>query len=708
MSVNGSDGAMVLCIDSNVDVLNLLENVLTGAGYKVITAQDGGRGLIEARNKRPELILLNVLLPKSDGYAVCSQLQAGPETAYIPVVFLTVPDGEVDRARAFAAGAADFLAKPVQKDILLAKVEAQLKTGLHWQKLKDMVVLWDGLVQPPHFSGFKQSLMERLNLAPPVRDRLAWTAPLDIYRMCALMGIPRGQMTVWMADFLSFPLLSTIDPASLLSGIIPVSLARENRVAAMSAANGSRSFILSNPFDTVLLDILKTHFGLQKDSVINLADPDNFDILFGQSDEVSVTTGYARPERPGEIAAEPAVMMSSTDEETHPVASIANKILASAVSKRASVISIEPTELDARVRFRIDDDMRDVFSMKKDSAVMLISRFKEIAGLDVTGENKAQDGTLAAVISGRTFKLRLAAASTPAGESLIIRLLEPGARAKKMQSLGMTDAQVRSMIDSASFYHGLLLITGPAGSGKTTTIYSLLSHVDCRIRSLISVEDPVEYRIPFANQQQVDEKRGVTFEALLQSSVSQNPDILYIGEVRDNYSARIAIDFAGTRHLSISTLRTANAAEAFFRLEQLGISRKMMADSITGIVAQRLIKKICPYCRVIKPLSDEERDMLRHFTANMPTETAHPSGCPKCGQTGYFGMEAVCEFIRFDPAVVDMVRAGEPIAAIRSFIHMRGDYLISRHAVEKIRMLATSVREVHEKILREEAGAANQ
>jgi CheY-like chemotaxis protein/energy-coupling factor transporter ATP-binding protein EcfA2 len=306
------------------------------------------------------------------------------------------------------------------------------------------------------------------------------------------------------------------------------------------------------------------------------------------------------------------------------------------------------------------------------------------------------------VIAGKTIKLRLATTSTPGGESLIMRLLEPGVTAKELQSLGMTDAQVRSMIDFANRHQGLLLIVGPTGSGKTTTIYSLLFQIDCLTRSLISVEDPVEYRIPFANQQQVDEKRGVTFEAILKSSVRQDPDILYIGEVRDNYSARVAIDFASTGHLTISTLHTSNATTAIFRLERLGMGRGMMADSIIGIVAQRLIKKLCPHCRAVKPISAEEREKLRPFAAMIPSETAHPVGCPQCGNTGYFGREAVYEIIRFDSDVVEMVRSGEPISDIRSFIHQRGDYLISHHAVEKVRTLTTALKDVHEKILLEE------
>lgn len=694
--------SVILCIDDDRDVRNLLEKILTGAGHTVTTAGDGRQGLIEASNRRPDLILLDVMMPEIDGFAVCSQLQADQVTAYIPVIFLTALDSEEDRAKAFAVGAADYLAKPVQKEILLAKVEEQLKTRLHWKELKKRVVLVDGTVPSMNFFQFKQSLIDRIELSQELKDRLAGTAPLDIYKICEPMGIPQRQMTAWMADFLSFPLLSPINPANLLLGIIPASFARENHVVAMGNEKSGKSFILSNPFDWMLLDTLKNFFGMQRDTLLNLAEPHHIEALFEQPIEQPVTMSAISVKKPGEIQAEPAEKISLKDVEKGPVVSIANNILASAVYERASDIHIEPKADQTMIRFRIDGDMRDIYSLKSTTGIMLISRLKAIAGLDITEKRRPQDGAVEAVITGRTFKLRLATTSTPSGESLIIRLLEPEIKATELQSLGMTDDQVRIIMDSTNRHQGLLLIVGPTGSGKTTTIYSLLSHIDCRTRSLISVEDPVEYRIPFANQQQVNEKGGVTFDALLKSSVRQDPDILFIGEVRDNYSAKVAMDFASTGHLTISTLHTSNATTAIFRLERLGINRGMMADSLLGIVAQRLMKKLCPHCKVVKPISDQEREQLRPFMAEIPSETAHPVGCPQCSQTGYFGREAVYEIIRFDPDVVDMVRSGEPIAGIRSFIQQRGDYLISNHAAEKIRTLTIALKDVHEKIFLEE------
>jgi type IV pilus assembly protein PilB len=266
----------------------------------------------------------------------------------------------------------------------------------------------------------------------------------------------------------------------------------------------------------------------------------------------------------------------------------------------------------------------------------------------------------------------------------------------------MTDKQVTTMVDFANLTHGVIMIVGPTGSGKTTTIYSFLSHIDCLTRSLISVEDPVEYNIPFANQQQTNEKAGITFESLLKSAVRQDPDILFLGEVRDPYSAKMSMDFASTGHLTITTLHTSNATTAIFRLERLGIDRGTMADTLIGVVAQRLLKRLCPHCKEIALISAEEREMFAPFTDEIPAQVAHPVGCSKCNNTGYFGREGVYEIIKFDHQISEMARTGAPIAEIRNAVRGRGDFLISTHAVEKAKKLIFAPKDVYEQVLVEE------
>jgi len=410
-----------------------------------------------------------------------------------------------------------------------------------------------------------------------------------------------------------------------------------------------------------------------------------------EADEISVSATVIEDVGP----------VSDADIEKRPVVYVSNNILYTAVIERASDIHIEPKETETVVRYRIDGDLRDIFHLRKQTGTMVISRLKALAGIDITERMKPQDGSVEIMVSKRTFKLRLATTSTPSGESLIIRVLEPAAKPKDLSELGMTEAQVRTMADFSTRRYGLILVVGPTGAGKTTTIYSFLSHLDTKSRSLISVEDPVEYRIPNANQQQVNEKAGVTFEALLKSSVRQDPDILYMGEIRDTFSARISVDFASTGHMAVSTLHTNNATTAIFRLERLGVVREVMAEALLGIIAQRLLKKLCPFCKRIEPITEAEAEMLSPFTDELPTHVAHPVGCTKC-RNGYFGREGLYEIIAFDQELLEKIRDGMPISELRDFIHRRGDYLISHHGVEKVKAHLFSVKDVYEKVLVEE------
>ncbi|MGR3319855.1 MAG: ATPase, T2SS/T4P/T4SS family, partial [Candidatus Anammoxibacter sp.] len=373
-----------------------------------------------------------------------------------------------------------------------------------------------------------------------------------------------------------------------------------------------------------------------------------------------------------------------------------------AVSERASDIHIEPKEHSVVVRFRIDGVMRNILSLEPKIAVMVISRLKAYAEMDIAERRKPQDGSVPIVVNNRKFNFRLATALTPHGESIIIRLLETKAFTKDLNELGMTEEQKNIMVNLGKRTQGLILFVGQTGSGKTTTIYSLLHQMDCKSRSLISVEDPVEYSIPFANQEQVNEKAGITFEALLKSSVRQDPDILFIGEIRDALSANTCIDFASTGHLTISSMHTTNATTAIFRLERMDVDRQTMASSTVCIVAQKLLRKLCSSCKEVKPISEEETEMLLPFTDDIPTNVAHPTGCLKCGNTGYFGCEGIYEILQIDETISGMICSGRSILEIRKFIQERGDYLISDHAIEKVRKLIFPLKDVFETVLADE------
>lgn len=693
---------IILYVDDVRDNLLLVERFLK-ADYRVETALSGKEGLEKARKLKPSLILLDIMMPDMDGYEVCSHLQSDESTAFIPVVFLTALGEEKDKARAFSVGAADYMVKPIRKNLLIEKIEKHLETNLQWSHLHEEDRSWQHRIQPSDFIRFKDTLCDKLKVSNEVRFRLANTVPAKLYRTAGEMGIPEETIAQQISQFTGLPYLSEINPESVELGTLPAAFCKSNHVVALEDPENERSFVLSNPFDLELMDTLVNMFRLEPSSGVTITHPRSIDSLLGEN-----TFNARRAESPGhrEPQADSRTIdaLAGIDKELRnsPIIKITNSILTSAVKERASDIHFEPKENETIVRFRVDGDLRNAFTLKHRTGVMVISRLKIISGMDIAEKRKPQDGAFVVELYGRTFNLRLSTTSTPNGESLVMRLLEPYAEPKPLEDLGMLSGQSRTMVRVANKTSGIILIVGATGSGKTTTIYSLLHNIDYEKRSLMSVEDPVEYRMPFVNQQQVNEKAGVTFDALLKTAVRQDPDVLFMGEIRDNFSARIAIDFASTGHLTISTLHTSNATSAIFRLGRLGVERGIMASSILAVVAQKLVKKLCPHCKRITGISEEEVEVFRHFTDDIPAEVARPAGCEKCSGSGYLGREAVYEVLEFDPDVTDLVRAEAPIAEIREFVRDRGNYLLSTHAIHKVRDLKVSLEDAYKNVLAEE------
>lgn len=636
---------LIMSVEDDASMRALLERVLVNGGYEVRPFADGGAALEWLKTGRPDLILTDVMMPGATGHEFCAKLQADPELALIPVIFLTALDTAQDKSRALAAGAVDFLSKPLDKKTLLEVVGRHALTKGRWEGLKEGLVAaaWAPDAQRPSF--------------PTV----------------ALAAAAAG-----------LPYLANINPETIRLGVLPAPFCRKNQVIAISDAQGP-AFVVGDAFNRELFGLLGRYSAEGAAPRIIVTEPANIAMLLKRPDQDRLKTRLG------------------SDFEEVPVAEIAGHILDSAVYERASDIHIEPKADGTVVRFRIDGDMREVYQLKTQTGLQLITRFKAQGRLDIADRRKPQDGSMELEIDGRAFILRLATTCTPAGESLILRLLEPWVKPKPLEELGMSPQQVKHMVDFAHRNHGLIVVAGPTGSGKTTTIYSLLQHIDCKKRSLISVEDPVEYRIPSANQQQVDEKAGLTFEALLKSSLRQDPDILFLGEMRDPFSVKMAIDFASTGHLTISSVHTTNATTAIFRLERIGVTRGAMADSILGVIAQKLLKRLCPHCKKTGPATEEERAWFAPFTDDIPALIARPVGCLKCGGTGFLGREGIYEIVKFYPEISDMIRRDVPISQIRDFARQRGDILITDHAIEKVRALLFDARNVYENVLLEES-----
>jgi len=710
----------VVYIDDNQDMLKLVERILSGQDYEVITAISPLEGIRKVKEENPDLVLLDINMPSMDGYTVCSNLQEDKDTSLIPVIFLTALESDKDKAKAFSVGGVDYLVKPIKKESLLTIIEKHLKTRRRWEKLAESSQNIKKHVKPLDFERFLKFLSYSLDLPKENKKQLLRIAPRELYLFSSKINISSKKMAEYISGFLGFPYTPTIEIESVHLGAFPGPFCKKNLIVPRLELSGEETLVVSNPFDWELMDSLGSFWEVSPQSRLIITEPENIERLFkeaGSHEEVDLMgkTTYKRDEKIGQGMSEKYVTQvyqkeeegarKVEEEEAGPVIAIANSILQEAIRGRASDIHIEPKKNESVVRLRVDGDMVDHLTIKKRTSQMVISRLKLLAGLDIAERRRPQDGSCAREIAGGVYSFRLATTSTPNGESLVIRILKPYAKPKTLLELGMTEKQANTLKDSGNQHHGMVLVVGGTGSGKTTTVYSLLSQIDTATRSLMSVEDPVEYRIPSANQQQVNEKAGISFEDLLKSSVRQDPDILYMGEIRDHYSAKTAIDFASTGHLTISTLHTSNATSAIFRLERLDVTRLQMSESLLCIIAQKLIKKPCQACSKIVHISDEQRKLLEPFTADIPQRVLKVNGCPNCNNTGYYGREGVYEVLKFDEDIIEEIRKGTQISEIRCLFKEKGCYLLGDHAIEKIRSLIFAPEDVYNKILVEEVPA---
>jgi type II secretory ATPase GspE/PulE/Tfp pilus assembly ATPase PilB-like protein/DNA-binding response OmpR family regulator len=715
--MNKDPRAPIVYIDDNQDMLKLVERILSDEGYEIITAISPSEGIDKVKEEKPDVVLLDINMPSMDGYKVCSVLQEDKETSFIPVIFLTALETDKDKAKAFSAGGVDYLVKPIKKDSLLPIIEKHIKTRKRWEKLAESSQSIKKKVKPLDFERFLKFLSYSLDLPEEEKNHLLNITPREIYSIPPEINIDSKKMAEYISGFLGLPYTPTIEIESVHLGSFPAPFCNKNLLVPRIEPSGEETLVISNPFDWDLMDVLDKFWEVSPNSRLIITEPENIEKLFKEpqipkEDVLKNKVLYKKEEKAAEGVSEKYIAQAfqKKEEEKHkdkeeeggPVIEIANSILTEAIKGRASDIHIEPKKDESVVRFRIDGDMLDHVIIKKKTSQMVISRLKLLAGLDIAERRRPQDGSFSREIADGVYSFRIATTSTPNGESVVVRILKPYSKPKTLLELGMTEKQASTLVDCGNQHHGMILVVGGTGSGKTTTVYSLLSQIDTEARSLMSVEDPVEYRIPSANQQQVNEKAGISFEELLKSSVRQDPDILYMGEVRDPYSAKTAVDFASTGHLTISTLHTSNATSAIFRLERLNVTRLQMSESLLCIVAQKLIKKPCQVCSKIVHISDEQRNLLAPFTDDIPERVLKVHGCPNCNNTGYYGREGVYEVLKFDEDVIEEIRKGTPISEIRSLFKEKSYYLLGDHAIEKVRSLIFTPEDIYGKILVEE------
>jgi len=333
-----------------------------------------------------------------------------------------------------------------------------------------------------------------------------------------------------------------------------------------------------------------------------------------------------------------------------PVIRLVNQIMTNAMTQRASDIHIEPFETHLKVRYRIDGVIHEVESPPPQLTAAIISRLKLMARLNIAERRLPQDGRIQLRAQGKEIDMRVSTVPTMHGESVVMRLLDKHSVKLDLNTLGFSDDNLRKVQQQLDAPHGVILVTGPTGSGKTTTLYSALTQLNTPENKVLTVEDPVEYELEGINQIQANPKIGLNFADALRSIVRQDPDIIMIGEMRDVETARIAIQSALTGHLVLSTLHTNDAASGITRLMDMGIEDYLITSTVNGILAQRLVRRLCPQCRESHPVLPEiEQELgLRHYQPEGELRLWHAKGCSACGNSGYKGRSAIHEVLVMD------------------------------------------------------------
>ena len=345
-------------------------------------------------------------------------------------------------------------------------------------------------------------------------------------------------------------------------------------------------------------------------------------------------------------------------EDDAPIIRLLNAILAESLKENASDIHIEPYEKESLVRFRLDGVLSTVLSPSAQITPLLISRIKVMSKLDIAEKRLPQDGRMSVKLGGRSIDLRIATMPSSHGERVVMRLLDKDAGKLQVDDLGMPSATSAQLDDLIRRPHGIILVTGPTGSGKTTTLYAALQQMDRQGRNIMTVEDPVEYDLPGISQTQINLRAGMTFARGLKAILRQDPDVILIGEIRDGETAEIATQSSLTGHLVLSTLHTNTAAGAITRLQDLGVDSFLLASTIRGILSQRLLRKLCHHCRQPVEPNEFNRDLLKLEVGHKIYEAA---GCEKCNSTGYAGRQALFELVSVDAQLQTLIHenAGE-------------------------------------------------
>ncbi len=461
-------------------------------------------------------------------------------------------------------------------------------------------------------------------------------------------------------------------PGDFVDGV-PVNFARNYNLIALESGDGVLKVATCSPLDPHPMDDLAAMIGTEVDAV--LAPRQEITSLIARAyrhKADGVDEALDAVSEDGDIGSLAAEIDDSEDvldvSNKAPIIKLVNTILFQALKLRSSDVHFQPYPDRMQVRFRIDGILYDMDAIPKRVQDAIISRVKVMGKMDIAERRLPQDGRASLRIGDGEVDVRISSMPTSTGERIVMRLLDKTAKLYRLNEIGLEDQNLEMIRDYLDYNHGIVLVTGPTGSGKTTTLYAAMAEIDTTKKNILTIEDPVEYAIGGISQVQVNQKKGLTFASGLRSFLRQDPDVMMVGEIRDLETAEVAIRAALTGHLVFSTVHTNDSASTITRMVDQGVESYLVASSIVLIIAQRLVRTICPHCKVVEPIDEEWAAKLKKvdMTADqLGGQIAYGPGCDECFHSGYAGRTAIYEFLPVTERIRTMVMEGAGASDIK-------------------------------------------
>ena len=485
--------------------------------------------------------------------------------------------------------------------------------------------------------------------------------------------------------------LSRYRPMPEALRMIPQSIAKRLQILPLAIEDGNTLLVaMADPLDVLAQDEIKMVSGMEiRVGLVSQGELErNIERLYSMQESLA-GANLEFEDSSQEMDLQQAMSLTSPDDA--PVIQVVNNIIEQAIRERASDIHIEPFERSTRVRYRIDGQLFNAVDFQKNLHPAVSSRLKIMSGMDISEKRKPQDGRILIKILGRRVDLRISSLPTIYGEKIVIRILDQENAMVGLKKLGLEDDDKQKLDYICEAPYGIVLVTGPTGSGKSTTLYSVLEQINKPEVNIVTVEDPVEYTLFGIGQVQVNERAGLTFNSTLRSILRQDPDKIMVGEIRDGETAQLAIRAALTGHLVLSTLHTNDAPSASVRLVDMGIAPFLVASSLLAVIAQRLVRTLCPSCKEEYIIPDPVC-----ATLGLPNGTRgyKPSGCNDCRGTGYKGRSAIFEIMLLTESIRELIIAGVSADVIRKEAIRLGMTTLRESGVRKIAAGVTSVEDV--------------